>query len=377
MPTAIQLKNSEKATLSNTQKTFKKLKKKIETLQQKLKRVHRDLDQCLEFYQQRIYPEKKVLISALVELVKGLYQHYKTSKQLTEEDLELFKELILDKIREILHSTSYKEVDPEIGAIFQDLEGRSLDEVAAIELENLKAEMQEMFEATGVDVDFSSIGMKDDEQGFMRKMFEAMAAAEEAFEATEEEEERCLPKNKKQKQLEQRTEELAALQNKEVKSIYKLLAKEFHPDLEQDPKEKIEKEELMKKLTCAYESNDLHALLLLKMERMNQSNNEEKIGGDEQLKVYNSILKNQVEELQDEIEVAVQNPKYSAIQVYLEEVRPSSNTLHVLRSVYSRVQQDQGYLMKINRELKGPRAKQLVQEIIQAYWHSNYEIMRF
>lgn len=63
------------------------------------------------------------------------------------------------------------------------------------------------------------------------------------------------------------------MQEKGINSIYKQLTKVFHPDLEHDSAQKAHKEELMKRLTTAYKSNDLYALVILAMEWMNGSNN--------------------------------------------------------------------------------------------------------
>jgi hypothetical protein len=54
----------------------------------------------------------------------------------------------------------------------------------------------------------------------------------------------------------------------EIKSLYRQLAKAFHPDVEPLEHLKVEKTSLMKKITAAYENQDLYGLLKLEKEHM-------------------------------------------------------------------------------------------------------------
>ena len=57
----------------------------------------------------------------------------------------------------------------------------------------------------------------------------------------------------------------------------------------------------MKRLTSAYDNGDLHALLLLEMEWMNRTSGQGKVQSDDQLKIYNSLLKDQIASLEENI----------------------------------------------------------------------------
>ena len=95
----------------------------------------------------------------------------------------------------------------------------------------MKNRMEELFKESGVNIDLSKINLGDDEQDIAAKVFAAMDEAMSGMEDAPPNK----PKSKREIQKEQeKAQELEALQKKELSSIYKQLAKEFHPDLEQD-----------------------------------------------------------------------------------------------------------------------------------------------
>ncbi len=85
------------------------------------------------------------------------------------------------------------------------------------------------------------------------------------------------------------------------RKIYTELVKQFHPDKEHDELERERKTEIMKRITVAYEKNDLFDLLKLQLEYLQIDKNHINKLADDKLKYYNKILKEQLEELQDEL----------------------------------------------------------------------------
>ena len=79
------------------------------------------------------------------------------------------------------------------------------------------------------------------------------------------------------------------------------LVKAFHPDREPDETEKTRKTQIMQRVTEAYEKSDLLTLLRLQLEfnRIDQDHLENL--AEEQLKYYNKILKQQMQELDEEL----------------------------------------------------------------------------
>lgn len=109
------------------------------------------------------------------------------------------------------------------------------------------------------------------------------------------------PKSEKQQAREAKKD--AELQNttKAVRALYMDLVKAFHPDREPDEAEKIRKTTIMQRVTEAYEKSDLLGLfrLQLEFERIDQAHLEKL--ADTQLQYYNKILKQQTEELDNQL----------------------------------------------------------------------------
>lgn len=362
MTALIESKKPVKEQLNPHQKTFRSLKKKIEILQGKLKKVHQELDECMRFYLTQIHPEKEALKSAMKEFVKLLYSHYKKPKAYSKSEKKVLKEVMLGKLDQVFDPTSFSTTDPEICAIIQDLDEISYDEIASNVKANLKGSMEEMCKDRGVDIDLSFIDFLDDESEIFRKVFEAMHAAHPDQDC----ELPKRPKTKRQKALELKEQALHELKKKGLNGIYKQLAKAIHPDLEQDVEKKAEKEQLMKRLTNAYENQDMHELLLLEMELAGRSDSdqktEQKAESDEQLKLYNAILKKQVESLQESIKTAFLDPKYYPLEPYFAEANVPIGLLLNLESLELQNQRD-AYDSFI-QDLQGPNASKSIRELL-------------
>ncbi len=307
-------KKPAKTSLSSSERTFKRLKGKIELLQQQLQARSQEFDKCLLYHHEKIQPAKMQFILASQKLIKIMYGYYKLPSALSKKERNILKKLIIHKMQQLFEMISFKEADPEICALFEDLHGMSYQELLADEINDLKSSMQANFKQEGVDIDLSDVDFTDDPYVVRQKIFEAMQEA-----AANREEEVSKPKSKSQLQKERKEQDLETLKKKGLNSIYKQLAKSFHPDLEQDLELRGEKEKLMKKLTAAYRGEDLYALLSLEMEWMSRSATQEKVTTEDQFKGYNALLKEQVKTLQKEIDTVLLNPKYLSIHAYLAE----------------------------------------------------------
>ncbi len=82
-----------------------------------------------------------------------------------------------------------------------------------------------------------------------------------------------------------------------INELYKELAKQLHPDLENDEDIKLQKQELMKELTAAKFENNLHKMLLLKQKALQFIAKETTYNfySLDQLKQYNKILKQKID----------------------------------------------------------------------------------
>ena len=109
-------------------------------------------------------------------------------------------------------------------------------------------------------------------------------------------------KAKHAKKLQQRAE-AKKIANQSIKTIYSKLAAMIHPDRERDEQKKDEKTALFQQLNQAYASKDLFALLEFQagLGQINQKNL-----ATQQLKAYNLILEEQLEQVDDQIEEIIE-----------------------------------------------------------------------
>lgn len=353
-------KRPAKAVSSNEQKTFDRLRKKVESLQKDLQNVHRELDQLVFFHYEQIQPVKNGLFSSIQEFVRIMYVFYQEKGSLSRKELKKLKEFIVSKINQLFEFSTSLEIDPAIIKIFEELEGVDLEELRNEQLNVWKEKMSAKLEEEGIDIDLSDVE-DDDVEGFKQKVFEAMEEARSRLN----EETFAEPESKKQTQKEIKAQELASLQKKGLSALYKELAKVFHPDLVQTAEEKSEKESLMKRLTCAYKDNDLFTLLSLKMEWMRQSGDRGDAQNDAQLKVYNAILKDQAMSIQEDIEQAFLHPKYVTLRRYFcERVQ---DIPYILQNVRRDIKDDLGAYHRVIKDLKGADGEEILRDILRGY----------
>lgn len=224
------------------------------------------------------------------------------------------REVIITQLSNILKLET-GEPDNELKEIFKAVEGISYEEAAEEDFDTMKYEMAEMFEEQGFQMDLDDMHSKMTEEEIIKKMLEMQDQIKQQAEAKQHKQS-SYKKTKKQLEKEERERLLEEARTKNISSIYRQLAKAFHPDLEQDDGLKLEKEHLMKELTAAYEKNDLHTLLRLEISWIQkEENNPDKLS-DEKLKIYNEALKEQVQELEDEIHMLFQHPRYQPLQKF-------------------------------------------------------------
>jgi|GEM_PF-1466751 hypothetical protein len=299
-----------KSLLTPEQKTFNRLKNKIQDLQLKQESALQDLDASLQLYGEKIAPTQAILLNVLTDRIKIAYQFYKTPKGMRKDELKLFKQWIAQEAEQICQMNDHSKISAEIKEIFKEFNGFSYEEIAAKDLEYEKNKMKEFFKAAGIDIDLSHIDINDSQEDMMRNVFRSIGhAVQEKKEASQE-----TQKEKKLNAKELKRQALEEMQAKGLSAIYTQLVKVLHPDLEQNKELRERKEEFMKKLTCAYEKKDLYGLLSIQIEWMDSSNGLTQIQSKEQLKVYNSILKDQIDELENTISMLIMHPKYVSIQ---------------------------------------------------------------
>lgn len=345
----------EKPILTSHQKTFNRLIKTVKDLQLKQEATSRDLDLALQFYYDTIKPDEVILSQALIERIKIAYRFYKSSNQLSKTERELFKMWLTDEVGQVCIMNDLSQMPDEIKKIFKELNGVDYKESLAEGMETLQERIQNEF---GMDVDLSDVDLQGSQDDILRNIFFKMGQAasdrQQSFRET--------PKTKKQLERESKKQATEEMQSKSLHSIYKQLVRVLHPDLEQDSQKRAWKEELMKKLTTAYENNDLYSLLTIEMEWMNFSVGKMQSQNDEDLKIYNAILKDQIKELQISIDMLFMHPRNISIHRFYKNGFDGVSSLKKKASELKKLIQE---IQEVIPRLQTQQAKTILKEIIE------------
>jgi len=218
-----------------------------------------------------------------------------------------------------------------------------------------------MLEDMGIDVDLSGIGPGMNEESFAAKFAEITGQIEEQF---EEDREARGKRRKSKKELEkaQRLLKAEELRKKSIATIYRQLARALHPDLESDAELRQRKTLLMQELTTAYRHNDLHTLLRLELEWIQRERTDLDRLTDEKLAIYNDVLKEQADDLRDEIEALPYHPRYAPLVIM---DGPLGSVRLLVDGAAEAYQLDQ-VIKEIEASLARLRTDEAIQEVLEA-----------
>jgi len=331
--------------LSKEQLAFNKYSKKIEALRKQLLNDQLRFDKLSACFLKTVSPAREAYNSALTEFVKALYAIYKYEK-LTGVNKGKLKNLILSNLDEAFQ---YIVPTDEIKAIYDALNPQTYDEEEAEQISSMKDGLEQMFRAQfGMDVDFSDMEMN--EEAVARKL----AEMKDEFENSQKEVNLKRKKTKREIESEIKNKQAQELQNKNVRSIYLSLVKMLHPDLESDAVLKLEREELLKKVTAAYQKKDMHTLLKLESEIIHRQSEHLELLTDEKLKFLNTQLKEQILELQEELSMLRYHPRYEIIEEFMGysesgALKNISSVAASLTSAQKEIEKDTAELLDKNK----------------------------
>jgi hypothetical protein len=123
----------------------------------------------------------------------------------------------------------------------------------------------------------------------------------------------------------------------------------------------------MKRLTVANQNNDLYTILSIEMEStelIGDIETKETATSDELLKIYNSILKDQVEALENDIDLLYSHPKYITINQCISD--PFYSPLVSLKIALNQALYASMEIQKILKKLQGDNALNHLKEIIKS-----------
>ncbi len=301
------------------------LVKEIKGLSEKQEEISKQLDECLLFYLEKIAPEERRLLEAVIERATSYCHLYMSpTMRLPKEDLLVLEKLILSEINSLIPSLGMEGLPKDLKRMHQQLTRQE---------EPTKVSSKKEEEVSSGGGGGSGGGGAQEER-----------------------------KTKKQIQSEEEQTEEKKIKKKSITKLYKRLVKSLHPDLEQDEEMKVWKEEAMKRIALAYEDRDLFALLELEEEFFDHLPEEEEVEDDEELMAYNAILEGKVEALRARINQLVLNPRYGSIQRFFR--LQGIGTCSMLAE-YERIKETVGIIRGFVENLQGPDGEDLFKSLVK------------
>jgi hypothetical protein len=307
--------------LSKAQRAFNRLARRIETLRKQIDERRAQLDRDLAYYVQHIRPLEEAIGACRKEIVLTLTPFLDRADlggKRTRQRLRRFLRRSLDDLLDQFGELG----SPELEAAYRKASGKTIEAARRQALRSARSDLENLCEKFDLDVDFSDLNPETTEEDIIRKMAEvdARLTAVEAGQAGPPP--RAERKSKRTLEREERERAAEELRTRDIARLYKQLAKLLHPDLEQDPALRREKESAMKLLTTAYKEGDLHTMLRLEVEWIVREQADASRLTDAKLAVYNAVLKEQVDELQKELLVLDDHPRYGPLRHHASQFVP-------------------------------------------------------
>lgn len=279
------IRAKQKNTLSKQQQQFNKLISEIEALKAKKQELTGHFQNAKSIFAEKLLPLVEQARDLNLQLIFGLdhgFQKFKIAKKY-KDAVSYHIEEILDTIIPILEetgedTTTLKEIYERHAEINYDEQQQGLNDASA-----------DLFESIfGVKIDPNKMEDEDYLEDMQKEFNEKMGFKERK-------------KTKKQLEKEAKQKEAQDQLNKDLKTVYTDLAKQLHPDLEQDETLREAKNELMKRVTEAYSNTDLYELLQIQLEVEQLDPDKLSNVSDDLMNSYIEVLKKQVAELRASI----------------------------------------------------------------------------
>ncbi len=311
---------SPEQALSSAQTEFNRLMKRLENARAKHAREKVKLDDMLRVTSRELVPLVETFNQTDLEILREVAGAFDTVRlsRIRREGLE---DLVCRKAENLLHDQvgmsekDLAELEALIGK-FDSPEDELSDEDEAEEFDFLRGMMESVAAQAGLDLDLTDL-----DPGMVPEEFEGVVHERLQEAADKRENGPQKPGRKKTKAQigkERRLKEQEEAKKRDLKSLYKQLAKALHPDLETDATLKSHKEVWMKRLTTAYSGGDLRELLQIEMEWLGEEATNLASAGDKKLKVYSAVLKEQIAEQKRQTDWLIDEPQYFALRRFTD-----------------------------------------------------------
>lgn len=330
----------DQATLSPAQIEFNKRLKALEKARAEQDRARKKLDADLIAARTELMPLYEKRVRANYQLA-GLTHHSLASIKLSANHRESIQELLEENIFSLLDDpVGLNDAEIEelrvIAQLDSDDEDKPSDSAApdpdgaAEAFENLRDMVGDFERLTGVKINLDGLDPTGDPAVFEEELAKRLEDAQRGFETGRLGHKPKARRKRKPSaaalERERLREQVEAAKNRDLKSLYKQLAKVLHPDLESDPALKLHKEAWMKRLTSAHGSGDLREMLAIELEWLGEEAGNLARASDEKLRIYSLVLNEQIDEVKEKTRWLIMETEYAPLQRFIQ---PFSNRLDV------------------------------------------------
>jgi hypothetical protein len=325
-PNKLNIQPKEAELLTKEQLEFNLLLDRMNKAEAKIQIERQFLDTLLEECISKVYPVHLDFIKLDLQIIEELFTYFKNTK-LSASRRRSFTDYMNEKIDFILFCPNGMNDDQVIRILEIQKEIYKAEEEkktkkdklfeAEMEFEMLRGQLELELIERGFVIDLSELNMEmssEEINNFVEDKIRNYGNGNSQNRNTKQH------KKKSKKQIEKETKEaeIEELKGKSLSSIYKSLAKIIHPDLEQNPEKRNQKEQWMKMLTVAYEKKDLKTLLEIELEwAKGESDHIETIALDK-LKLYNQMLRSQVQEMEIAAATVYNEQKYGLLLYFTD-----------------------------------------------------------
>lgn len=348
--------------MTQAQQTFNRCVQRIEDLRRRHDQRRQELDQHLTFCHTQLWPLQQRLIEIRRNRIPILHGCLTRGLTLSKKKTNLLRRLLKEELYEVMNPSGTLP-SPELEAIFKDLHGISVQEAANQDLMDMKKDLETLADVFGADIDVDQLKPNLTPEEMARLMAEWDQQIRTQSETNRDQKppkNKSRPKSARTLEREARKRAAEELRERDLATLYKQLAKMLHPDLEQDPARRLEKETAMKLLTTANREKDLHTMLRLEMDWILREQSDLAHLTDKKLAVYNAVLKEQVKQLEEELHRIHQHPRYQLLWEFGFNGDSFEGNLIL--------QQLQDHLASVEQStasLQGPRAKESLEKFLR------------
>ncbi len=283
-------------TLTKGQKAFNTLIAQIEANRKGLAQWQLATDAYRQMVMAEIEPLQKTLLAARFGLARALDTAL-DRHTLTKSETRSARDFLCHLAETLMDACD----DDSMKALFNKHSDVDFDAQAEEEAKRLQSTMKNIF---GFELADDDLDAKSPQEVLEKMRLEMEKDQMEYQEQRLHQEEKRSQRKKSAKQLEReaKAKQEAQSVSLSIREVYRKLVSALHPDREPDADERARKTVLMQRVNQAYDKRDLMRLLELQLEL--EHIDAKSIAGlsEDRLKHFNKVLKEQLEELENEID---------------------------------------------------------------------------